>query len=236
MGMSGLARGRAPWVMKSAFLCRGGSALLLLIALPGCARHGRHHAAGLVAFWIWGVGSAALAVIDTDMPGEPPSRAGAAHAPWRWWPTSRAWPARSCCRWCCSAARHQQPGHLGAGARADGGGLHGGAVRGVRAAAREARGARRARPPGRGRAGPRGSGRRGHASRGGAAAVPPPLAGVPPQLAGGPAGDGPGVPRRRLRRRLVVSLADLAGYAGLLQRIFVGLLMAWTLLVALGIG
>ena len=34
MGMSGLARGRAPWVMKSAFLCRGASALVLLFALP----------------------------------------------------------------------------------------------------------------------------------------------------------------------------------------------------------
>ena len=33
-----------------------------------------------------------------------------------------------------------------------------------------------------------------------------------------------------------MSLNDLAGYAGLLQRIFVGLLMAWTLLVALGVG
>ena len=29
--------------------------------------------------------------------------------------------------------------------------------------------------------------------------------------------------------------AGLAGYAGLLQRVFVGLLMVWTLLVALGI-
>ena len=31
------------------------------------------------------------------------------------------------------------------------------------------------------------------------------------------------------------ALNDLAGYAGLLQRIFIGLLMAWTLLVALGV-
>ena len=34
MGMSGLARGRAPWVMKSSFLARGVSALMLLSALP----------------------------------------------------------------------------------------------------------------------------------------------------------------------------------------------------------
>jgi hypothetical protein len=33
-----------------------------------------------------------------------------------------------------------------------------------------------------------------------------------------------------------VSLNDLAGYAGLLQRISLALLMAWTLLVALGVG
>jgi hypothetical protein len=31
-------------------------------------------------------------------------------------------------------------------------------------------------------------------------------------------------------------LSDLAGYAGLFQRLFLALLMLWTLLVALGIG
>ena len=80
MGMSGLARGRVPWVLKSSFLCRGASALLLLIAVPGVLGTGGITLAGITAFWVWGVGSAILALIDTDMPGESPTRAGAAHA------------------------------------------------------------------------------------------------------------------------------------------------------------
>jgi hypothetical protein len=80
MEMGGLARGRAPWVTKSAFLCRGASALVLLIAVPGALGTTGITLAGIVAFWIWGVGSAVLGVIGTDMPGEPPTRAGAAHA------------------------------------------------------------------------------------------------------------------------------------------------------------
>jgi hypothetical protein len=80
MGMSGLARGHAPWVMKASFLCRGASALLLLIDVPGALHAGALVLAGIVAFWIWGVGSAVLSLVDTDMPGEPPSRTGAAHA------------------------------------------------------------------------------------------------------------------------------------------------------------
>ena len=81
MGMSGLARGRAPWVMKSSFIVRGLSALLLVAALPADLRI----AAGLVLvgvglLWVWGVGSAALALADTDMPGEAPTSTGAAHA------------------------------------------------------------------------------------------------------------------------------------------------------------
>ena len=79
MGMSGLARGREPWVMKSAFVVRGLSALLLVAALPTVLGAGGAALAGLVLFWIWGGGSAALALVDTDMPGETPSRAGAAH-------------------------------------------------------------------------------------------------------------------------------------------------------------
>ena len=80
MGMSGLARGHAPWVMKASFLCRGASALLLLIDVPGGPPHGGLTLAGIAAFWVWGVGSAALSLVDTDMPGEAPSRNGAAHA------------------------------------------------------------------------------------------------------------------------------------------------------------
>ena len=80
MGMSGLARGRVPWVMKSSFLARGVSALMLLSALPSQLHVAGSVVAGFALFWVWGVGSAVLALADTDMPGEAPTRAGAAHA------------------------------------------------------------------------------------------------------------------------------------------------------------
>ena len=35
MGMSGLARGRSPWAMKSSFIVRGLSALVLVASMPG---------------------------------------------------------------------------------------------------------------------------------------------------------------------------------------------------------
>ena len=65
--------------------------------------------------------------------------------------------------------------------------------------------------------------------------VPPPLAGVPPQLVPGGSGRGTGQAPSRGSGGPSAPLDDLAAYAGLLQRVFVGLLMAWTLLVALGI-
>ncbi len=80
MGMSGLARGRAPLVIKASFIARGLSALLLVAALPTVFGTDGFAFAGLVLLWVWGVGSAALAIADTDMPGEEPTRAGAAHA------------------------------------------------------------------------------------------------------------------------------------------------------------
>ncbi len=76
-----------------------------------------------------------------------------------------------------------------------------------------------------------------------ATAVPPasaPLAaGVPPQLGAAPAPTvvvaAASLPRPDRPGGAAGVLHDLAGYAGLYQRIFVGLLMAWTLLVALGV-
>ena len=79
MAMSGLARGHAPWVMKAGFVCRGASALALLVSVPSVLGTAGLTLAGILALWVWGVGSAALALVDTDMPGEPPSQAGAAH-------------------------------------------------------------------------------------------------------------------------------------------------------------
>ena len=46
MGMSGLARGREPWVMKVAFVVRGFSALLLVAALPATLGNGTAAAGG----------------------------------------------------------------------------------------------------------------------------------------------------------------------------------------------
>ena len=43
-------------------------------------------------------------------------------------------------------------------------------------------------------------------------------------------------PVRRVAGGAPTALNDLAGYAGLFQRVFLALLMLWTLLVALGIG
>ena len=70
-----------------------------------------------------------------------------------------------------------------------------------------------------------------------APAVPPPLGGVPPQLsAAGPARPASPPVRRGVAGGAAAAIKDLAGYAGLFQRVFVALLMLWTLLVALGIG
>jgi hypothetical protein len=59
--------------------------------------------------------------------------------------------------------------------------------------------------------------------------------GVPPQLAVGSAPAQGAARGARLPSASTGVLHDLAGYAGLYQRIFVGLLMAWTMLVALGL-
>ena len=240
MGMSGLARGHAPWVMKSAFLCRGGSALLLLIAVPGVLGTAALTLAGIVAFWVWGVGSAALAVIDTDMPGEPPSRAGAAHAV----VALVAYVAGVAGAILLSLVLLGERDTSGLGVWALALALTAAAAMVAQfvafgAAAREARAGATspASPAASPNAGVTPAAAATPETAAVSAAAPPPLAGVPPQLAPG----GPGQATGRAFRGSPgggssVSLADLAGYAGLLQRIFVGLLMAWTLLVALGIG
>jgi hypothetical protein len=197
MGMSGLARGRAPWLMRSAFLARGAAALLLVTALSGergasGVLHGAAAVAGLCLFGVWGVASAALAFADTDMPGEKPTRAGAAHV--------------------LIALVAYVAGTAGAillSLALRGGDASAGVVRwalpialaaavallvqfaGFGAAAREAEGA---------------------AAREAAGAPAPSTAVTAPRRARG-----------------------IAGYAGLLQRVFIALLMVWTLVVALGL-
>ncbi len=247
LGMSGLARGHAPWVMKSAFLCRGGSALLFLIAVPGVLGTSGLALAGIVAFWVWGVGSAALAVIDTDMPGEPPSRAGAAHAV----VALVAYVAGAAGALLLSLVLLGERDTSSLGAWALALALAAAVAMAAQFAAFGAA-AREARAGAAGAASPAASPVASPAAGWNAdvtpalaatpetaavsAAVPPPLAGVPPQLAGGPGQARGRAPRGSSGGGSSVSLAGLAGYAGLLQRIFVGLLMAWTLLVALGIG
>lgn len=219
LGMSGLARGRSPWLMKSAFVVRGLSALLLVAALPAVVAVAGSALAGIPLFWLWGAGSAALALADTDMPGETPTRAGKAHV--------------------LIAMAAYLAGVTGAllvsfalgGDQATAGIAHwalplaavaalamvvqfvafGAAAREARASAASASAPASAPSAG---------------SAASVAAAPPPLSGAAPQLrtAAGPVA----VARSS-------ALQGLAGYAGLFQRIFVGLLMAWTLLVALGV-
>ncbi len=228
MGMSGLARGRAPWVMKSAFLCRGASALVLLFALPSVLGTDALTLMGMAAFWVWGVGSALLALSDTDMPGEPPSRTGSVHAVL----ALVAYVAGVAGAIALSVVLLRGDDTAGLAVWALPLALTAAAAMAVQfvafgAAAREAREAREG-----GRAVGRGRG----TGRPPCRPTPPQLAGVPPQLAAGLAGS-PGRPSTEGRGDgPSVALNDLAGYAGLLQRIFIGLLMAWTLLVALGVG
>lgn len=247
MGMSGLARGRVPWVMKSAFLCRGAAALVLLIALPSVLGAAGLTLAGILAFWIWGVGSAALAVVDTDMPGEPRSRTGSVHAVvallacicgsagalvlsvtltrtdatagiggWAF-PLALLTLAAMVLQFVAFGAAAQQARAAGVGT-------------GV--APQQTAPAPTAAP----------------AAAMPASAAPP----APPQLVfrprpptagrpvAAPASGALGAslqtdPDRPRRSGPSLSLDALGGYAGLFQRVFVGLLMAWTLLVALGI-
>ena len=221
LGMSGLARGRAPWVMKSSFLARGVSALMLLSALPAQLHVAGSVFAGFALFWVWGVGSAVLALADTDMPGEAPTRGGAAHALIAM--VAYVAGAAGAIVLSLDIARHTDmsgvatwtlPISIVAAVAL--------VVQFVAFGAAE----REARAPAPGAAGPAAP-----AAEPSTPAAPPPVGGVPPQLgasagappAGRPAGAATGL------------LHGLAGYAGLCQRVFVGLLMAWTLLVALGL-
>jgi hypothetical protein len=79
MGMSGLATGRYGWVMKAAFVVRGLTALALVAAVGVSVPAAACSLAGLVFVALWGGGSALLACFDTDMPGQKPTREGAAH-------------------------------------------------------------------------------------------------------------------------------------------------------------
>ena len=79
MGMSGLSTGPHGGVMKAAFAARGTAACALAAALPGALPAGWRPTTGLVLLLVWGVGSVLLAIWDTDMPGDPPSRQGRAH-------------------------------------------------------------------------------------------------------------------------------------------------------------
>ncbi len=235
LGMSGLARGKEPWVMKSAFIARGLSALLLIAALPA-----QLHIAALVllAFallWVWGVGSAVLALADTDMPGEVPTRAGAAHA------------LIALVAYVAGAA-----GAILLSFTLLDGALSGVAVLALAisvtaaialvvqfvafgAAARESRATASASLVAASPAVLADTGAREVA----AAAPSFPAAaqalapGIPPQL-GAPAAQG-AARGARSPGTSTGALHDLAGYAGLYQRIFVGLLMAWTMLVAVGL-
>jgi len=235
MGMSGLARGRAPWIMKGSFVARGLSALCLVAVLPAALGGGALTLAGLVLFWVWGVGSAILALADTDMPGGPPTRAGAAHA----LIALVAYVAGAAGAVVLSLAVRGEDATAGVArwalpiALAAAVALvvqfvaFGSAAREARSAAAAAAGDRAVDPA----ASPSGD-------PSGVPAIAPAVtpaaasaAGVPPQLSGGEDAGGD----KRAPLSAASASRGLAGYAGLLQRVFVGLLMLWTLLVALGV-
>ena len=225
LGMSGLARGRAPWVMKGSFVARGLSALCLVAALPAVLGSGALALGGLVLLWVWGVGSAALTLADTDMPGEQPTRAGAAHA----LIALVAYVAGAAGAVALSLALRGEAATAGLARWALPIALAATVAliaqfAAFGTAAREARSAEAA-------AGDPAGGPAGEPAVAPAAASAASAAGVPPQLTGGSdAGRGGGAPGSAR-----FASHGLAGYAGLLQRVFVGLLMFWTLLVALGI-
>lgn len=236
MGMSGLARGHCPWVMKSAFLCRGGAALMLLIALPAVVGVAGLTLSGVLAFWVWGVASAALALIDTDMPGEPPSQMGAVHI------------TVAMLAYVCGVVGAVVLSVVVLRMHALGGASVLALLLALAAAVAMVVqfvafgvAAGEARTAAEGAALAAAAGVATTAVTPDAAAPP---AGVPPQLTaagqtppGARSGRAPTVrrgPGDRARDPLAV-FGALAPYAGLLQRVFVGLLMAWTLLVAVGV-
>ncbi len=248
MGMSGLVHGRGRVAMKAAFLARGVSALALVAALPAVVPRGGMTIAGLVLFWMWGAGSALLALYDTDMPGEAPSRQGAAHS------------ITALVAYIAGVA-----GMLALSLVLRGEAATAGVARwallvavaatvalvaqfaGFAAAARVAR-----RPAAGGEAGgaPSGAASGGAPTAQASTADSPPASGpaagpaagpaVPPQLAASA-----GKPAARSSRSSGSSrpsslagasrLEALAPYAGLLQRVFVALVMLWVVVVALGI-
>ena len=244
MGMSGLARGRFPWVMKSSFIVRGLSALALVAALPARLDVASLVLVGAALLTVWGVGSAALALADTDMPGERPTSAGAAHAVI----ALVAYVAGAAGAIAVSVAWLRSTGHTGVAIWALPVAVTATVALLVQfvafgAQAREARSAAAGpQVPGAAEAGVPAAMSSSAAAASAAAAVSspapaPPAAGVPPLLGAGLAAPAPATspPRPDRPHGPAGLLHDLAGYAGLYQRIFVGLLMAWTLLIALGI-
>jgi len=222
MGMSGLVHGRARWLMKAAFVMRGFAALALVAALPASLPRGAMMIAGLTLFWLWGAGSALLALVDTDMPGEKPTWRGAAHAVI----ALVAYVAgvvgmvvlslllrdeaatADVARWALPIASvavvavFVKNAAFGAAARASRG-----------PAAPDTRDARSIAP----------AGRADHAAPEAAAPEAATLT-APPQLAGAPAPASGASPAR-----------GLGLYAGLLQRVFLLLVMVWTVVVAAGL-
>ncbi len=190
-------------------------------------------------FWVWGVGSAILALADTDMPGEPPTRAGAAHA----LIALVAYVAGAAGAVALSLAVRGEDATAGVARWALPIALAAAVALVVQfvafgSAAREARSAAAAAAgdPAVGPAGDPSSDPSGVPA--GDPAIAPAVtpaaasaAGVPPQLSGGEDAGG----NKRAPLSAASASRGLAGYAGLLQRVFVGLLMLWTLLVALGV-
>ena len=235
MGMSGLARGRFPWIMKSSFIVRGLSALALVAALPARLNVASLVLVGAALLTVWGAGSAALALADTDMPGEPPTSVGAAHAII----ALVVYIAGAAGAIAVSVAWLRSTGPTGVAIWALPVAVTATVALLVQFVAFGAQ-AREARSAAAGQLVPGAAGAAAPAAMGASAAAPPLLgAGLAARAAAARPASAPAaaasVPRPDRPGGAAGLLHDMASYAGLYQRVFVGLLMVWTLLAALGI-
>lgn len=254
MGMSGLATGRHGWAMKAAFVARGFSACALAAALPGALYPGWRLTSGFVLLWVWGVGSVLLALFDTDMPGDRPSRHGQAHV----LIALVAYLAAAASMLVVSRAVLDAAGGAGIArlalpvtlvamvflllqSMAFGQAARAAAYPAAGAVADEVSGAADGLSAGAGATSTPAPAQAGVPA--GASAAPAPAgstAGAPasPAPVGAPAAPAASTASADAAGGAPVSPArtpGLGGYAGLLQRVFVGLVMVWTVIVAVAI-
>ena len=210
MGMSGLATGRHGWLMKLAYLIRGVTATTFVAAVAASAHPSWPLFVGLVLIAVWGICSVLLVLFDTDMPGDEPTLHGIAHALLAAVGYVAVVVGMLLVSW----------GLRGDGATA-GLARWAGPIALLTAVALFAQFA--------------GFGAAARAAAGAAGAAHPPAGGSDgyshPAARGGAAGQA----AVAAPSRATAPAAGLARYAGLLQRVFLGMVMLWTVVVAAGV-